>query len=186
MYPFRIWNNRARARCSWYFKTRHCHWFFARMEKFSDEFANVLLAVLERTKNTKILIAGPNDSSLVVRSFSKYFKDQRALVLGESDTQILGNCVDIGLDTFPTHSGFSMLELMAKGVPVVSKNDEGIDGYWRHRLPGLLCSNDEEVIDRLCELSDDEKLRIEFSFKHLNSLMRRNTTLPLLMLFMKH
>ena len=138
---------------------------FARMEKFSDEFANVLLAVLERTKNTKILIAGPNDSSLVVRSFKKHFKDQRALVLGESDTQILGNCVDIGLDTFPTHSGFSMLELMAKGVPVVSKNDEGIDGYWRHRLPGLLCSSDEEVIDRLCELSDDEKLRTKFSLQ---------------------
>ena len=46
-------------------------------------------------------------------------------------------------------------------------------------------SNDEEVIDRLCELSDDEKLRIEFSLQ-TSEFIRRNTTLPLLMLFMKH
>ena len=32
-------------------------------------------------------------------------------------------------------------------------------------MPGLLCSSDEEVIDRLCELSDDEKLRTKFSLQ---------------------
>ena len=44
---------------------------FARMEKFSDEFANVLLAVLERTKNTEIL-HGP--LILVVCSFKKHLR----------------------------------------------------------------------------------------------------------------
>ena len=38
---------------------------------------------------------------------------------------LAGHCINIGIDTFPTHSGFSVMEIMAaKGIPVVSKLDE--------------------------------------------------------------
>ena len=52
-----------------------------------------------------------------------------------------------------------MLELMAKNVPVVAINDEGIDGYWKQRLPELLCSSDDEMVELLCKLIDDEGFR---------------------------
>ena len=107
---------------------------FARMEKLSTSFVNVLTRVLDASKRSKVLLAGPNDSSSVISGLGSHFTNQRALVLGQSDVHILGHCVDIAIDTFPLHSGFSMLELMAKGVPIVAKNDKGIDGYGKQRL----------------------------------------------------
>ena len=58
-----------------------------------------------------------------------------------------------------------MLELMAKGVPVVAKMDAGIDGLWRHRLPELLRKTDAELIDLLCHLSSDPTLLKTLSSK---------------------
>ena len=38
-------------------------------------------------------------------------------------------------------------------------NDEGIDGYWKQRLPKLLCSSDDEMDELLCKLINDEGFR---------------------------
>ena len=51
------------------------------------------------------------------------------------------------LSTFPLHSGLLILELIAKNVPVVAKNDEGIDGYRKQRLQELLCTSKEQLVD---------------------------------------
>ena len=48
---------------------------------------------------------------------------------------------------------------MAKKVPVVSMNDEGIEGNWRQRLPELLCSTDDEMVELLCRLINDACFR---------------------------
>ena len=58
-----------------------------------------------------------------------------------------------------------MLELMAKNVPVVAKNDEGIDGYWKQRLQELLCASEAQMVDLLCKLIDDEAFRQKCSQK---------------------
>ena len=102
---------------------------------------------------------GTNDKTRIMQSIRPYCDDNRALVFGEADVHLLGRCVDIAVDTFPLHSGFSMLELMAKDVPVVSMNDEGIEGNWRQRLPELLCSTDDEMVELLCRLINDACFR---------------------------
>ena len=132
---------------------------FARMEKFSVSFGGVLKTVLDLRPNAKILLAGPNDQANIMQAIRPYGDTNRAWVFGQADVHLLGHCVDIAVDTFPLHSGFSMLELMAKNVPVVAMNDEGIDGYWKQRLPELLCSSDDEMVGLLCKLIDDESFR---------------------------
>ena len=132
---------------------------FARMEKFSVSFGSVLKSVLDRRPQAKVLLAGPNDKTNITQAIRPYGDTSRAWVLGQTDVHILGRCVDIALDTFPLHSGFSMLELMAKNVPVVAMNDEGIDGYWKQRLPNLLCSSYDEMVELLCKLIDDQAFR---------------------------
>ena len=138
---------------------------FARMEKLSTPFVNVLTKVLDSSKRSKVLLAGPNDSSSVISVLGAHITNRRALVLGQSDVHILGHCVDIGIDTFPLHSGFSMLELMAKGVPIVAKNDKGIDGYGKQRLPELLCQSEDEMVDLICDLVDCEATRRSFGYE---------------------
>ena len=145
---------------------------FARMEKFSVSFGGVLKSVLDRCPNAKVLLAGPNDKTRIKQSIRPYCDDNRALVLGEADVHLLGRCVDIAVDTFPLHSGFSMLELMAKNVPVVSMNDEGIEGNWRQRLPELLCSTDVEMVELLCMLINDASFR-DSCIQKTKSLMAR-------------
>ena len=67
------------------------------------------------------------------------------------------------LMTFPTHSGFSVLEMMAKGIPVVAKRDREMDANWRQRVPDSMCSDDSSLVELIIELattpSSYQKLR---------------------------
>ena len=58
-----------------------------------------------------------------------------------------------------------MLELMAKGVPIVAKNDKGIDGYGKQRLPELLCQSEDEMVDLICDLVECEATRRSFGYE---------------------
>jgi glycosyltransferase involved in cell wall biosynthesis len=138
---------------------------FARMEKFQPPFLAVLNKVLERCSHVKVLLAGPNDRSLVTQSLNKFISTNRAFVLPSSDVHILGHCLNLGIDTFPTHSGFSVLELMAKGVPVVAKRDAEMDALWRQRLPELMRPNDEDLVDLICSLASNSSLLNKLSNK---------------------
>ena len=125
----------------------------ARMEKFQKPFLAVLGKVLERCPNTKVVLAGPNDRSPVESALQKFIALQRAIVLPVTDAHVLGHCINLGIDTFPTHSGFSVLELMAKGVPVVAKKDNDNHTNWGQRIPELMRENDECLVDLICELA---------------------------------
>ena len=54
--------------------------------------------------------------------------------------------------TFPTHSGFSVLELMAKGVPVVAKRGVKNHINMRQRIPDLVCEDESSLVDLICQL----------------------------------
>lgn len=143
---------------------------FARMEKFQTPFLDVLCKVLHRCKNSKVILAGPNDRARVEKAFEEFIAQKRAIVLPSSDVDILGNCLHLGIDTFPTHSGFSVLELMAKGVPVVAKRDEEMDALWKKRLPELMCDTDDEMVELICQLATNSELSEKFSEKTKNFL----------------
>jgi glycosyltransferase involved in cell wall biosynthesis len=143
---------------------------FARMEKFKIPFLNLLEEILNKHNRVKVLLAGSNDTTNVRKYLKKYIDDGRVIVLGEEgetvpNVQILGNCIDIGLDTFPTHSGFSILELMAKGVPVISKNDAELGQYSKQRLPELVRKSSKSIIELISNLVEDEELRKLYSLK---------------------
>ncbi|MEK9569795.1 MAG: hypothetical protein VW124_12370 [Paracoccaceae bacterium] len=141
---------------------------FARMEKFQTPFLAVLKCVLSRIPNSKVILAGPNDRNPVANELAHFIERKRAFVLPSSDVHVLGHCVDIGLDTFPTHSGFSVLELMAKGVPVVAKMDEEMDSLWRQRLPELMRESDNELCDLICEICTKKQYLEKLSAKTKN------------------
>ncbi|MDB9891123.1 hypothetical protein OAD74_07080 [Alphaproteobacteria bacterium] len=147
---------------------------FARMEKFQAPFLEVLHKSLERSKNIKIILAGPNDRSFVEKYLNSFVQNRRAIILPSSDVHVLGNCIQLGIDTFPTHSGFSMLEIMAKGIPVVAKQDKEMDALWKQRLPDLMRKTDEDLTDLICQLSSDKELYKSFVVKTV-SLMKSDS-----------
>lgn len=137
----------------------------ARMEKFSIPFLSFLKNVLNKYDNFKLILAGPNDQSRVNSELNSLIYHNRVIVLGNIDAHLIGNCFDLGIDTFPLHSGFSMMELMEKGIPVISKNDEGIDGNWKKRLPELLCSTEKEMENLIYKISRNRNYYDELSEK---------------------
>ena len=126
---------------------------FARMEKFQNPFLTVIKKVLDECPNVKAVLAGPNDRTPIERSLRKYIELGRAVVLPVSNVHVLGHCVNLGIDTFPTHSGFSALELMAKGVPVVAKKGSNNHVNMRQRVPELVCGDDFSLIQLICSLA---------------------------------
>ena len=120
---------------------------FARMEKFQRPFLRVLENILNQCPNTKVVLAGSNDQSIVKRSLEKYIRLRRAFVFPNVDVHTLGHCIDLGVDTFPTHSGFSVLEMMAKGIPVVAKKEADNHTNWSQRIPDLMRETDDSLVE---------------------------------------
>ena len=146
----------------------------ARMEKFSKSFLHFLKNLLNKQKNLKLILAGPNDQNLVYSELDYYIKQKRAIILGNIDAHLIGNCFNLGIDTFPLHSGFSVMELMEKGIPVISKNDEGIDGNWKKRVPELLCNTEEEMESLIYDISESTNYYDELSTKTKGFLNIKN------------
>lgn len=124
---------------------------FARMEKFQKPFLKLIKNVLDECPNAKIILAGSNDRSPVEHALNEYTTAGRAVVLPLSNVHVLGHCVSLGIDTFPTHSGFSVLELMAKGVPVVAKKDIENHINLRQRVPELIRDDDSLLLELICD-----------------------------------
>ena len=135
---------------------------FARMEKFQTPFLTVIRNVLDNCAMVKVLLAGPNDRSPVENVLKRYIASGRATVLPSSDVHALGHCVTLGIDTFPTHSGFSVLELMAKGVPVVAK--QGVKNHinMRQRIPDLVCKDESSLVDLIGEFAHNPYILEKF------------------------
>ena len=53
-----------------------------RMEKFSAQYIDLCIQILNRFKNTKLLIAGPNDNRLVLNKLNVYIKNLEQLFWG--------------------------------------------------------------------------------------------------------
>lgn len=126
---------------------------FARMEKFQNPFLKVIKNVLDECPTVKVVLAGPNDRAPIESALRKYIGLGRVVVLPVSNVHVLGHCVNLGIDTFPTHSGFSVLELMAKGVPVVAKKGANNHINLRQRVPELVCEDDFSLVRLICNLA---------------------------------
>ena len=110
------------------------------------------MKILESDKNKKIIIAGSNDRSVANKMLKKFVNKNQAIILGFSNVHVLGNCCDVFLDTVPYPCGFSAIEIMAKGKPVISLNSVNMDNYKKSRISELIFKNDIDLKKGLTKL----------------------------------
>lgn len=122
---------------------------FSRYEKISEEYLNLVSKILSENLSIKIIIAGSNDKSLTEKKLKKFIIRKQAIILGISDIHILGNCCDVFLDTTPFPCGFSAIEVMAKGKPVLSLNSINLANYKKSRISELIFKNERDLIQCL-------------------------------------
>ena len=140
---------------------------FARYEKISEEYLNLVYQILSENSSIKIIIAGPNDRSLAENILKKFIIKKQAIVLGFSDIHILGNCCNVFLDTIPFPCGSSAIEIMAKGKPVLSLQQLNLANYKKSRVPELILKDEEELNKVIERLKNDQKFYSNMSVKSL-------------------
>ena len=140
---------------------------FSRYEKISESFLELVFNLLKINKNRKIIIAGTNDNSRAKKKLKKFIENKQAIILGFSDVHILGNCCDVFLDTFPFPCGFSAIEIMSKGKPVVSINQPNLSNYKKSRVNKLILENEDDLNGCLIKLENNSKFYNEMSEKSL-------------------
>ena len=72
------------------------------MEKFKKPFLEFDDKLLKHNPNT---IYNCNDRDIVFNEL-KFYKSRRVILLGRSNVHLLGHCINIGIDTFPTPQVF--------------------------------------------------------------------------------
>ena len=140
---------------------------FARYEKISVEYLDLVSQILSRDSSRKIIIAGSNDRSLAENNLKKFIMKKQAIVLGVSDIHILGNCCNVFLDTIPFPCGSSAVEIMAKGKPVLSLQQKNLANYKKSRVSELIFKDEKEMIKVLERLENDVKFYSNMSMKSL-------------------
>lgn len=130
---------------------------FARYEKFSREFLELVSEILERSTNTKLILAGPNDNSLAHNVLSKMVNRRRAFLLGPVPVENFGYCCDAFIDTFPTTTGFAALESMTKGKPVLTLKCKNLGGFAENRLPECLFDQPQDLVDYALEIASNNR-----------------------------
>lgn len=128
---------------------------FSRYEKISVEYLDVVSQILSEIPSMKIIIAGSNDRSLTEYKLKKFIIRKQAIVLGFSDIHILGNCCNVFLDTIPFPCGFSAIEIMAKGKPVLSINSLNLGNYKKSRVSELIFENARDLIQCLNKFKNE-------------------------------
>ncbi|MDA9148534.1 glycosyltransferase [Alphaproteobacteria bacterium] len=149
---------------------------FARYEKISVSFLKLVSNLLNNNKNRKIIIAGTNDNSIAKKMLKKFIENKQATILGFSDVHILGNCCNIFLDTIPYPCGFSAIEIMAKGKPVVALNQENLDNYKKSRVDELILENESELNHIITKLENNIKFYDAMSEKSIEIAKKYDNT----------
>ena len=146
---------------------------FNRMEKHTEPFLDFLCELLDKEERIKILLAGPNSQNSVNTKLKRYINENRAIVLGPVNVNILGHCLDLGVDTFPLHSGYSVLELMAKKIPVIAKKDKYLGSLIKDRLPETLKSEESDLVSLVLNLINDSMLLEDYKNKTNNFISKK-------------
>lgn len=128
---------------------------FSRYEKISEEYLNLVSKILSENLSNKIIIAGSNDRSLTENKLKKFIIRKQAIILGTSDIHLLGNCCNAFLDTTPFPCGYSAIEIMAKGRPVLSLNSINLGNYKKSRISELIFKCEKDLIQCLNKLQSE-------------------------------
>ena len=120
---------------------------FARLEKFTLDYIERANLILDKIPNSKLLIAGPNSQEFLRQHLGDRLASGRASILGPSNAHVLGHVLAFGLETMPTLSGSTVLELYAKSKIVLtsSENVTDIDYIANARLQEFVYNSQQEL-----------------------------------------
>ena len=136
---------------------------FARYEKISLQFLEIISYLLVKNHHRKIILAGSNDNNDVKKFLRKFVHNEQAIILGESNVHILGNACDVFVDTIPFPCGSAALEMMAKGKPVIGIESENLADYKKSRLQNLMVKNKFLLNDVLIKLEKNKNFYTNMS-----------------------
>ena len=134
---------------------------YGRFEKINEEYLSVIKTILHRKEDIIFFVFGPGDQLLATDYFTRNGLQDRVIISGTSDPHVLGWAFDVFCEQWPIWSGQSSLEVMAKGIPVVSYMYEDlslfIEPYLSLRDSQLVAKSHQEYIDTVIRLLEDKE-----------------------------
>ena len=134
---------------------------YGRFALVREEYLSVIKTILNEKDNVIFFAFGPGDRSLAMNYFTRNGLRDRVIISGTSDPHVLGWALDIFCEQWPIWSGQSSLEVMAKGIPVVSYMDENISSFIDPYLPlrdsELVAVSHQEYVDMVIRLLEDQE-----------------------------
>ena len=131
---------------------------FARLEKFTHDYIERANLILDQIPESKLLIAGPNSQDFLTNHLGERLASGRAAILGPSNAHVLGHVLTFGLETMPTLSGSTVLELYAKSKIVLtsSENVTDIDYIANARIKDFVYNSKKELEILVNKVADPE------------------------------
>ena len=141
---------------------------FARYEKITIKFLEIISYLLMENHHRKIILAGSNDNTDIKKFLKKFVHNKQAIILGESNVHILGHACDVFVDTIPFPCGSSALEMMAKGKPVIGIESKNLADYKKSRLQNLMVKNKFLLNDILTKLENNKNFYTKMSMDSIS------------------
>ena len=134
---------------------------YGRFELVSEEYLSVIKTILNEKDDVIFFVFGPGDRSSAANYFTRNGLRDRVIISGTSDPHVLGWTLDIFCEQWPVWSGQSSLEVMAKGIPVVSYMHEDLSSFIEPYLPlrdaELVTMSHQEYVDMVIRLLEDKE-----------------------------
>ena len=134
---------------------------YGRFELISDEYLSVVKIILNKKDDVIFFVFGPGDQSLATSYFTRNGLQDRVIISGTSDPHVYGWALDVFCEQWPVWSGQSSLEVMAKGIPVVSLMYEDlsmfIGPYLSQRDSELITTSHQGYVDMVIRLLEDKE-----------------------------
>ncbi|MEM7071291.1 MAG: hypothetical protein AAF403_05965 [Pseudomonadota bacterium] len=148
----------------------------ARKQKMGLEYCKLCRKILDAIPNAKLILAGAGDDRLIFQVLKDDIAKKRAIILKNQNAHLLGYLFDVGLETFPVGAGFAIMELMAKGKPVLSLSLATVTietGYKQMRDPDNLFITEYALIERMVELANSKDLYQKMA-KKAKTIIQKN------------
>ena len=134
---------------------------YGRFEKINEEYLSVIKMILNKQDDVIFFVFGPGDQLLVTNYFARNGLQDRVIISGTSDPHVFGWAFDVFCEQWPFWSGQSSLEVMAKGIPVVSYicGDFSLwsEPYSSLRDLELVTTSHREYVDKVIRLLEDKE-----------------------------
>lgn len=135
-------------------------------EKNIEFLLKAFQKIIEKNKNTKLLIVGDGPDKSNFENLSKELKiDKNVKFIGKvpwDETEFYYNISDIFVTASTTETqGVTIIEAMASSTPPVCINDEAFIDTVINNLNGFIFNNEEEFCDIILKLAKNKDMRLK-------------------------